>query len=120
MLFLLLQIPGVKAGAQRCSRRNHGKNFIVTVDLTIDQHSGIQLKRLFHRRCKLLFAGHTDAHSAHGFRHFHIIGFILQDGVGIPLSVEQRLPLTDHAEHMVVDHQLNQRKLIAHRRLPPR
>ena len=56
---------------------------------------------------------HADALYAERLSNLDKVCLILENGIGIPFSVEQRLPLAYHAEYVVVDNNLDDRNVVS-------
>ena len=66
----------------------------------------------FQRRAKLFFLRYAHTHSSHGLRHLYEIRLVAENRLRIPLAVKQSLPLAHHAQHMIIEHDLNYRNFI--------
>src|SRR5262245_7756774 len=100
------QVPGVLdvivAGAGRHHRPHHRVTVHPEVD---DDRDVVDLHRLGDRGVDVLRALAGEPDTAVGVGQLDEVGDPLgvQVGVGVPLVVEQRLPLPDHAQRLVVD-----------------
>ena len=111
-MFLFCQILCIKDILNRSSCRYHREYFFVAVDPDINERRFSALNCLTDGRTHLLFFRHADALYAERLSNLDKVCLILENGIGIPFSVEQRLPLAYHAEYVVVDNNLDVWKVL--------
>ena len=77
--------------------------------MAIDEHRPFGCQRFFQHRFYLFRAADGQGLHAEGFCQQLIVGLFLQCGLGETSAVKQLLPLTDHAQYLIVENQLNYR-----------
>lgn len=82
-------------------------NTIILRDHALDHYRCLQGNGFLDSGCHFFLFGHADGGTAQSFCHLAEIHLILQYCLGIAFPIEQCLPLSYHAQHLVVDDHLD-------------